>query len=247
MIQAERAQPCFEEEQLLPPLSCMITPANQICMVGDHIPIMTCYLHMLAGVDVPCAGEVSFPDRDAGTMDAEQCRHLRRQVAFVARGGPLLSVLNGIDNIKLPAQYHGLGSSAEIDHRVFELIAELEYQADHTVLPAYMTGLQRRHLAIARALILEPKVLFVDDPFAGLDRYARGMIGVYLDFLVKERGLALVTSNANLAFVQENADMIIYCGRKGMLVFDDWESFVGSHNGEVVDFLVGRRKSAFVG
>lgn len=247
VIQAESARPCFEGEQPLPPLNCLITPANQICMVGDHIPIMTCYLRMLAGVDAPCSGEVSLPGGDSSTMDAEQRRHLRQLVAFVARGGPLLSVLNGINNVKLPAQYHGLGSAADIEQRTRELIAELEYLADHDVLPAYMTGLQRRHLAIARALILEPKVLFVDDPFEGLDRYARGMIGTYLDFLVQEKGLAVVTSNANLTFVKENADMIIYCGREGMLPFDGWESFVGSHNGDVVDFLAGRRKSTFFG
>ena len=247
VIQAESARPCFAGEQPLPTLNCLITPANQICMVGDHIPIMTCYLRMLAGVDKPCAGEVTLLGQRSSVMDADQRRALRLQIAFVARGGPLLSVLSGINNVKLPAQYHELGSGEEIEQRTRELIAELEYLADHDVLPAYMTGLQRRHLAIARALMLQPQMLFVDDPFEGLDRYARGMISTYLDFLVQEKGLAVVTSNANLAFVKENADMIIYCGREGMLPFDGWESFVGSHNSDVVDFLAGRRKSTFFG
>ena len=240
LIWAEQAKPIYDGV-CQPSLEFQLRPEIQVCMVGNHVPIMGSYLRMLAAVEAPCAGEVTVLGQRSSIMDTEQRRALRLEIAFVAREAPLLSVFNGINNVKIPAQYHAVGTAEEIEQRAHELIDELEYQADHGVLPAYMTGLQARHLAIVRALMLQPQVLFIDDPFIGLDNFAREKLGPYLDFLVKKRRVSIITSNADMLFIKEYADMVIHCGREKVLTFEGWDSFISSDDEEVVGFVTRER------
>ena len=78
-------------------------------------------------------------------------------IAYLYHNSALLSVLNGIDNVKVPALYHQLASTTQIDKEVHRLVGEFEYGANHLILPAFMSPLQRQHLLIVRAIMLNPR------------------------------------------------------------------------------------------
>jgi phospholipid/cholesterol/gamma-HCH transport system ATP-binding protein len=194
-------------------------------------------MRMLAGIEPPRLGRVILYGDDSNNLDERQRRILRLKIGFVDVDTHLLSVLSGYDNLKLPAQYHGVGSHDEIEERADRLIADIVYDADHDVIPAYMTGLQKRHLVIARALMLEPSVLFIDNPLAGLDHFARRLIIDYMTKTIKEKGITVVLGNTDMIFTSEYADKIIFIGLRQTLTFDDWEGLIGSNNKDIVRFL----------
>ncbi|MFC1862820.1 ATP-binding cassette domain-containing protein [Thermodesulfobacteriota bacterium] len=238
-ITAENAEPSSASPAS--PLSCKIKASTLTCIVGENHPLNISFMRMLAGLDKPRLGRVLLFGENLNEMDEQLRRDLRLKIGFVDVEAHLLSVLSGYDNLKMPAHYHGVGSHEEIEERAERLIADIDYDANHDVIPAYMTGLQKRHLTIARALMLKPSVLFLDNPLDGLDHFARQLITGYLIKVLKQRGMAIVTCNTDIIFVNENADKIIFIGMEKTLTFDNWEGFTSSKNNDVIKFL-GREK-----
>lgn len=221
LIHANAAIPFFSGNRALKPLTCQINAASIMCFLGQRFSILNIYLHMLAGLSRPQAGSVEYflePQAAPAPLDFPM-------IAYLSYDCTLLSILNGIDNVKLPALYHQLGTKLQIDEQAKLLLSELQYNADHTVLPAFMSMLQKRHLLIARALMLKPQVLFIENPFAGLELEEAGILGQYLATLVKNKNISLIVSNANLDFVEHYAEQIIYVTEQDFHFFNHWQSF----------------------
>ena len=198
LIQAISAIPCFDQLPLSVPLSCEINAASLVCLLGEHFSFTNAYMQMVAGTNEPYAGSISYLDSLLNSSVQNQCP----QIAYLYNNSALLSVLNGIDNVKAPALYHQLESTKQIDKEVDALLGELEYGANHRLLPAYMDTFQRRHLLIVRAIILKPKILCIENPFSGLDREQAWIFGEYLASLVKNKNITVIISNGDNGIVK---------------------------------------------
>lgn len=221
LICAHAAVPCCEELTFLPALTCQINTAGLVCFLGQRFRTLNLYLHMLAGLTEPESGTVEHFVKERVTPAHSHFPG----IAYLDYNSALLSVLNGLENLKLPALYHQLGTRQQIEQQAQELLKELQYDADHKVLPAFMTMLQKRHLLIARALMLKPQVLFIENPFAGLELEEAAILGQYLATLVENKNITLVTSNANLDFVEHYAQQIIYATGQDFQFFQQWQNF----------------------
>jgi ABC-type multidrug transport system ATPase subunit len=221
IIRANAAAPFPGQKQALPPLTCEIHAASLVCFLGQRFKVLNLYLQMLAGLTQERSGHVEH----FVTQHVTPAHSHFPGIAYLNYNSTLLSVLNGLENVKLPALYHQLGNREEIDRQARELLNELQYNADHTILPPFMTMLQKRHLLIARALMLAPQVLFIENPFAGLELEEAAILGEYLARLVKNKQITLITSNANLDFVEHYAGQIIYATEQEFHFFQQWQSF----------------------
>lgn len=217
LIQAVSAIPSCELFNLKQPLTCGIGSASLVCILGQRNNILNTYMEMLAGINEPSHGSLNYCD----DLFINDCSAIR----YIYHNSALLSILNGVDNIKLPALYHHLGPKNEIDSDADALLAELDYQADHKILPAFMDILQKRYLLIVRAIMLKPRILFIENPFMDLDREQVRVFGKYLAGLVKEKNMTVIVSNINLDFVQSYADQIIYFRSGEIQVFKERETF----------------------
>ena len=217
LISAKNAIPQSERQYCFPPLTYDIHKAQLICFLGTRFSILNCYLQMLAGLIEPVSGDV--------VHFVAESKHFPC-MAYLSYNSTLLSVLNGLENVKLPALYHQLYAKNEIDRRVDALLAEMDYGADHTMLPAFMSMLQKRHLLIARAIMLEPKVLFIENPFSALELAEAAILGDYLATLVKNKQMTVITSNAHLDFVEHYAQQIVYAAEPEFHFFNQWDCFL---------------------
>jgi ABC-type multidrug transport system ATPase subunit len=218
LISAKMAVPVAAMQSLFLPFSYDICAAQLICFLGPHFSKLNRYLQMLAGLSEPYSGEVihflsekpiDFP-----------------HIAYLNYNSTLLSVLNGVDNVSLPALYHQFGSQEQIDRKVNNLLQEMNYGADHTLLPAFMSNLQKRHLLIARAIMLEPQIVFIENPFDGLELAEASILGDYLATLVKNKNMTVITSNAHLDFVEHHSQQIIYAAEQEFHFFSQWDHFL---------------------
>lgn len=221
LIYAHAAVPCCEKQILLPPLTCQINAANVVCFLGQRFRTLNLYLQMLAGLTEP---ELGVIEHFVEQRETPAHSHFPG-IAYLDCNSALLSILNGLENVKLPALYHQLGTRQEIENQAQTLLGELQYDGNHALLPAFMPMLQKRHLLIARALMLKPQVLFIENPFADLELEEAAILGDYLARLVKEKAITVITSNAHLDFVEHCAEQIIYATAADFQFFQHWQDF----------------------
>jgi len=211
-----------------------------VVLVGPEQARLAAYLRCLAGVDEG-DGRLHLLGHQLAAAGAPDWQWLRRRVGYVTPQAPLLSILSGVRNVMLPALYHRLGREAEVFERAQALLADMTYAADHGCLPAYMSELQRHHLLIARALILQPRVLVLEQPLAGLDSTEATMLRAYLTGPVR-RQVPLLVLAANDPLLGQQANSVVFIGEHVAQVFDDWKGLLASDNEEVRQYLAAERQ-----
>ncbi len=225
------------------PLDVEIGPGSVTCLVGEHGDLRTAWLRALGDVDPPLTGRLDLlGGLDLGS-DQSGSGDLRCRLGFVTRTAPLLSVINGLRNVMLPALYHRRGSYPDLEARARELIADVGCDADLSLLPAYLTERQRRQLAIARAVMMSPLVLMIDQPFGGLAPAARELIAGYLNHWSSQPGHALVVATDDLGFVKQAANRIIHVAAGGCYCFNGWQDYLAADVAVVQRELAASREA----
>lgn len=236
LIEAEAIQPqSVDHKQALAPLSCRIASTGITCLLGEQSDIVDCYLRALAGLQPIMGGELQLLGQPVRQITAQQWPGLRIRLGYILRGMPLLSVLNGLENVILPALYHGLKTRQQATEQATQLLQQLACDAELQQLPAHLSPLQRYQLAIARTIILSPDVLLIDEPYHALQRYEFAAIDHFLAHWGQQH--ALIVATENLHFVKHHANNILYIGNNNVLCFASWQSLCQSNNSEVQDYL----------
>ncbi len=212
-----------------------------IVLLGPERERLSAWLRTLAGVEPAATGELRLLGRPLVGPRSRDWQLLRRRVGLVTPEAPLLSIISGLRNVMLPGLYHRIGGEREVEARAQTLLGEIAYDADHGCLPAYMSDLQRHHLLIARALILEPRILLLDRPFELLDHEAHTLLRDYVTGPVRQRtGLVLVASNDGL--LAQQADAVLFVGRAHVALYPDWATLLAAPQDEVRRHIAQQRQ-----
>lgn len=221
LIIAHQAIPKAKLQTTFLPLNYTLKSASMVCFLGQRFDRANLYMQMLAGLTPLKSGVIDYFDCEKSTKIA---KHFPA-IAYLSHNSHLLSLVSGIENVKLPALYHQLGTREQVEKKAYALLEELDYEADHSLLPDFMPLLQKRHLLIARAIILEPKLLFIENPFAGLELEEEQIIEGYLNTLVKDKHISVISTHPSLEFVKRYADTIIHCTPTAFNFFENWDDF----------------------
>ena len=218
----------------LPGLTLQVPARGIHCMVGGRAQGREAYLKTLAGIIPPAAGDLTLLGHPLVGLSETPGGLLGKQLGYVARQAPLLSVLNGRENAVMPAIYHG-AKRKEAEQALEPLLAEVNYRGNLLQLPAYMSALEKMQLALVRALLLQPRLLVLEDPWFSLELPDYAL----LDQGIRNWGqrMAVVVATDNLGFVRQNADQIVFVGSSQCLTFANWQALVTSGQPEVVDYL----------
>ncbi len=238
LIQARDLKPRRDDGEALPhALSLDVRSGEIVCFIGPAGGGKTAYLRALAAVDRPASGTLKVLGRDALKLDTDAWRALRLRAAYIGEGAPLLSVVNGLINVTLPAMYHRLGTAPQVQAAAQEILSFLDYPGGQDLLPAYLNQHERLLLAIARCLMLSPELLFLDEPFHMTDTACREREAAVYHKLTTEKGLAVLIATHNLGFVRRHADKIVFLHPDWIGSFDGWKPFAASKQAEVKAFL----------
>lgn len=221
-------------------LTLQLEPDTITCLIGPGDSGKTSYLRLLAAVDPPAAGSLRILGQDTSTLDGPAWRRLRQQAGYVLPNSALLSSQSVLQNVALPAQYHYQHGRDTFDHAVkqaTELLLWLGCTADPDELPEYLPAYQQKLVAIARCLILNPQMLFIDEAFAFMDAQSCREIAKRYLAMRNERNITMVLATSDLAFAKEHADRFIFTGPKGAKVYSDWASVYQDSDEAIQGFI----------
>ncbi len=166
-------------------------------------------LNMLAGLERPTKGEVIISGQHIEKLNEEQLVTFRREhVGFIFQSFHLLGTMNALENIALPLSFRGVPKSVRMKkaEKLLKLV-KLEKHGKH--LPTQMSGGQQQRVGVARALVVEPDIIFADEPTGNLDSHTSEEVMQLMKQIVREQNMTLVmvTHDNHLA---EYADRVFH-------------------------------------
>jgi len=184
-----------------------VQPGESIAIVGASGAGKSTLLGLLAGLDVPSEGEIWLGGTEITSMDEDGRAELRaNKVGFVFQSFHLVSSLTALENVMLPLELAGVRHAAEAALEAIRTVG-LERRKSH--YPNQLSGGEKQRVAIARAFVVEPSVLFADEPTGNLDKRT-GETVIDLLFRMNENAkttLVLVTHDLELA---NRCDRVLY-------------------------------------
>jgi putative ABC transport system ATP-binding protein len=173
-------------------VSFSVAPAEFVSIVGPSGSGKSTLLHLLGALDRPTSGSLRFSGRDVAELDDTALAHLRNtEIGFVFQQFQLLSRTSALANVMLPLVYRGIGKAERRERAAAALTSVgLAHRLAHR--PAQLSGGEQQRVAVARALVTEPRMLLADEPTGNLDTATGIQIMSLLRDLNAERGVALV-------------------------------------------------------
>lgn len=184
---------------VLDSVSFSVKQANTLAIVGPSGSGKTTLLGLCAGLDVPTSGVISLMGFKLNNMSEDDRAYIRNQyVGFVFQNFQLLPTLTALENVMVPLELRG---EKNVSAKAKELISRVGLSDRFHHYPSQLSGGEQQRVAMARAFINEPKILFADEPTGNLDDENSQHLTQLLFTLNKELGttLVLVTHNAELA------------------------------------------------
>ena len=165
-------------------------------------------LNMLAGLEHPSKGEIVIAGKHIEKLNEKQLVTFRRErVGFIFQSYNLIATMDAVENVALPLSFRGMGK-AKRAKRAKEYLKLVGLERFMTHMPNQMSGGQQQRVGIARALAVDPQIIFADEPTGNLDSKTTMEVLKLMQTIVRERNqtLVMVTHDNNLA---TDADRII--------------------------------------
>jgi lipoprotein-releasing system ATP-binding protein len=178
--------------EVLRGLDLAIERGERVAIVGESGAGKSTLLHILGALDEPTGGEVYFGDAPLGHLDEVRLARLRNtEIGFIFQFHHLLPDFSALENVMMPSLIGG-ASRAEAEGRARPVLEKvgLAERLDHR--PGQLSGGEQQRVAVARAVVLEPKAILADEPTGNLDQHTgEGVAQLLLD-LNRDLGLTLV-------------------------------------------------------
>lgn len=184
---------------VLDDVSFTVEQGNSLALIGPSGSGKTTLLGLCAGLDTASSGVVSLMGFKLNAMSEDDRAYVRNQyVGFVFQNFQLLSTLTAVENVMVPLELRG---ERNVHSKAIELLGRVGLSDRLHHYPSQLSGGEQQRVAMARAFITDPKILFADEPTGNLDEENATHITDLLFGMNKEKGttLVLVTHNLDLA------------------------------------------------
>lgn len=158
-------------------------------------------LNMLAGLEKPTKGSVVIAGQHIETLNEDQLVRFRRDhVGFIFQSFHLLGTMNAVENVALPLSFRGIPKDIRLK-KADKLLDLVNLKKHKKHLPNQMSGGQQQRVGVARALVVDPKIIFADEPTGNLDSHTSEEVMELMQKVVREqkKTLVMVTHDQHLA------------------------------------------------
>ncbi len=208
MIVAENIFKSFGETEVLKGISTNFYAGKNNLIIGKSGAGKTVLLKLLVGLLEPTAGRIMYGDRDFTAMDKKSKRAIRMEVGMLFQGSALFDSMTVEENIRFPLDMFTNKTKKEKLDRVNYCLDRVQMVGVNDRYPSETSGGMQKRVGIARAIVLEPKYLFCDEPNSGLDPKTALLIDELIQSITYENNITTVINTHDMNSVMGIGDNI---------------------------------------
>ncbi len=227
----------YGTREILHGLNFAVSRGETVVVIGGSGSGKSTLLRTLVGLEKPASGEVRIQGVDIATAGPRQIDEIRKKIGLAFQGGALIGSLNVGENIALPLLEHTTLQPTTIEVMVRIKLEQVGLSGFENYSPAQLSGGMRKRAAFARALAMDPEILFFDEPSAGLDPITAAGIDDLILNLKKAYSMTMVVVTHELASAFLIADRIILLDRGDIVAMGPVAEVRDSRHPRVRQFL----------
>jgi len=237
MIEVTNLHKSFGDAHVLKGITTTFEKGKTNLIIGQSGSGKTVFLKCLLGLHQHDKGTISFDGRVYSELSVKEKRQLRTEIGMVFQGSALYDFLSVEDNIKFPLKMFTNQSDSEMMSRVNKVLDRVNLTGANHKFPAELSGGMQKRVAIARAIVMNPKYLFCDEPNSGLDPHTATVIDNLIQEITKEYNMITIINSHDMNSVMEIGEKIVFL-KNG---FKEWEGtnkdMVVADNESVINFV----------
>ena len=210
MIRAEGVCKSFDKKEVLTDIDAVFEPGKVNLIIGKSGSGKTVLLKSLIGLHSIDKGKIFYNDRDITVMNNKQIKDIRKELGVVFQGGALFDSLSVLENVKFPLNLFSSMTENEKTERSIFCLNRVNLNNVENLYPAEISGGMKKRVAIARAIVLQPKYLFCDEPNSGLDPLTSIVIDNLLSELTHEYDMTTVINTHDMNSVFEIGEKVLF-------------------------------------
>jgi len=210
MIELRNVRKSFGDKVVLQDVSAKMEPGKTSLIIGTSGSGKTVLMKIMIGLLSVDSGEVLYEGEDITKMGEKELKEVRKQIGMLFQGGALFDSKNVEDNVMFPLDMFSHMSKEEKLKRVNEVLDRVNLVDANKKYPAEISGGMKKRVALARAIVQNPKYLFCDEPNSGLDPQTSLVIDKLVKEITKEYNITTVINTHDMNTVMESGDHIVY-------------------------------------
>lgn len=221
MIEVKDIHKSFGDSHILKGISTSFDKGKTNLIIGQSGSGKTVFLKCLLGLFTPEEGTISYNDKIYSQLSDDQKRDLRAEMGMVFQGSALFDSMTIVENVMFPLRMFTKMSKTEMEDRADVVLKRVNLPDAHHKMPSEASGGMQKRVAIARAIVNNPKYLFCDEPNSGLDPKT----AIVIDNLIQE-----ITDEYQITTVINSHDMnsVMEIGEKIVFLKDGFKAWEGS-------------------
>ena len=237
MIEVKELKKSFDGVEVLKGITTTFDTGKVNLIIGQSGSGKTVFLKSLLNVHEPSSGTILFDGRDIVKMSRDDKQQLRSEIGTVFQGSALFDSLTVAENISFPLDMFTNLSYREKRRKVSEVMDKVHLDKAGKKYPAEISGGMQKRVAIARAIVNNPKYLFCDEPNSGLDPYTSNVIDDLILEITKEYNTTTIINTHDMNSVMTVGEKILYL-RNGLKEWEgDKDNVITAGNKNLIDFV----------
>jgi phospholipid/cholesterol/gamma-HCH transport system ATP-binding protein len=238
VVSVENVRKAFGRHMVLNGISIAANRGETLAVLGRSGTGKSVLLRLIIGLETPDSGTVRIHGQDIAGLTLDRMGEIRKTMGFLFQHAALYDSLTVGQNVAFPIEHHRREmSSSEKRDRVRYLLAEVGMEHDMEKMPSDISGGMQKRVGLARALALEPQILLLDEPTAGLDPISSGEINDLILKLQREHQMASIVVTHDLHSARTIAGRLSLLDRGNVVIEGKFEDLQQSDIEFVKEFL----------
>lgn len=237
MIEVKNVTKSFEDKTVLHDISATFHTGKTNLIIGQSGSGKTVLMKSLVGLLKPDRGEILFDGRNLPDMNSEQVKDLRKEIGMLFQGSALFDSETVLGNVMFPLKMFTGQSWNEMRRRAMFCLERVNLKGAENKYPSEISGGMQKRVAIARAIALNPKYLFCDEPNSGLDPKTSIVIDELLSDITHEYNITTVINTHDMNSVLGIGENIIFINKGHREWVGDMSEIYTTSNEALNDFV----------
>lgn len=237
MIEIQNIEKHFGDNHVLKNVSFSFDKGKTNLIIGESGSGKTTLIKILIGLHNIDSGTVLFDGIDFNAIKTKEQRILRQEIGMLFQGGALYDYMSVEENIMFPLSMFTNKTEEEKLERVNFCLKRVNLEGTNNLLPSQLSGGMTKRVAIARAIVMQPKYLLCDEPNSGLDPKTAIIIDNLIQEITKEYNITTIVNTHDMNSVMEIGENIAFINKGEIWWEGDKEQLLNSDNKELNDFV----------